>query len=68
MSFDTTNPPLPPDAARESGNLAVVMQALRQLIDLNTQILMVLQASYVQHAVVFGIEVPPSNLPTELNG
>lgn len=71
--FQATQPvsaaslPLPANAAQEaSGNLALVMQGMWRLIDINTQILATLQAMQLQDASAYGIQVEPSIFMNEL--
>lgn len=61
MAFDTTNPPLPANAAQESsGNLDIQSATLRALTDLSLQQLAVLNAIQLQLANITGIHVDPT--------
>jgi len=61
--------PLPTNAAQETGgNLAstvTLLTYLQRLVDLNTQVLAVLQATRLQQAAAFGVGVEPSALLDE---
>lgn len=64
MSFDSTNPALAPNAAKEtSGNLdamAALLKYMQVLVDLNTKMLAVLTATRLQQASAFNVSIEPS--------